>query len=121
MLFRSALLAILALTPWRGQRRRGAGTEAQAADLRPARRWLARMERELAKNGLPRSPTETLEAYAASLQRRGSLPEALAIAFVAYQDVRFGGHPLDATRLSRLEQGLAAAQQCFAPMRSTTN
>lgn len=110
-----ALLALLAAVPrWsRGMRR--TKTEVQAADLRPARRWLARIESELARQGAARPAMATLEVYVAWLRQRGPVPPELAGAFAAYQDVRFGGRAFDREREAKMEQGLAAAQQWSTP------
>ncbi len=110
-----AVLALLAVVPWRSRGQRRAGNDVRAADLRPARRWLARIEAELARQGASRPATATLEAYADLLARRGGLPDAIAAAFAAYQDVRFGGRTFDQEREAQMERGFTAAQQWSAP------
>jgi hypothetical protein len=104
------LLAVLAgpsLLPRRRQR-----LPALPREVRPARALLDRILAELHQRGLPRPSGQTLEQYATALPQ--SAP-ALAAAFAAYQEVRFGNRPLDAGREERLRNGLAAARALGKP------
>ena len=65
--------------------------------------------RALARCGLRRLPGQTLERFAAELDRRGRLDPAVAAAFTAYQEVRFGGRSFDDEHARALEQGVRAA------------
>lgn len=78
---------------------------------RTARRLLAQLLQALAKAGHRRPRGTTLELFAGALQVRERLPAAVGDAFLAYQEVRFGGRPLDALRRGRLLLGVAAAEQ----------
>ena len=69
----------------------------------------ARLMRALARCGLRRLPGQTLERFAAELDRRGRLDPAVAAAFTAYQEVRFGGRSFDDEHARALEQGVRAA------------
>lgn len=105
-----ALLLAMLSTLAPSRRRRPAAT-ALPDRARTARRWLLRIQKELAARGAPRGPQQTLEEYATQLQRRcGALP-ALQLAFAAYQQVRFGGRALDAEREAALRRGLESALQ----------
>jgi hypothetical protein len=98
------------------RRRRGllpAAGHAAPAAARPARRFLMRILRALARAGHPRPARVTLERY---LDMLAPVPEseraAIGTAFRAYQEVRFGARPLDAERRARFVAGLAAARRC---------
>ena len=84
----------------------------RSAAARPApkaRRALQRLLRALARSGLRRVPGQTLERFAAEIDRRGRLDPAVAAAFTAYQEVRFGGRSFDDDHAHALEQGVRAA------------
>lgn len=102
-----SLLFVLWLYPARRSTARLAAAPSSAAQR--ARRLLAQILRELAHRGMPRRHGQTLEQFAAELADRQRLPEPLAAAFRAYQEVRFGGRPFDAARLQALHAGAAAA------------
>ena len=101
-----ALLLMLAvassLLPARRSERRGA--EAVMVP-KSARRALGRLLQALAAAGLPRARRQTLEAYAAEMAKAGRLLPSVKAAFLAYQEVRFGGRAFDAER----ERSLVAA------------
>lgn len=86
------------------QRRRARGTE-QAPVSKSARRALGRLLQALAAGGQPRGRGQTLEAFAADMTSAQRLLPSVSAAFLAYQEVRFGGRPFDAER----ERLLAAA------------
>ncbi|GAB4152209.1 MAG: hypothetical protein Fur0037_20980 [Planctomycetota bacterium] len=88
----------------RRQERRPGRTEAAGC-----RRWLIRIEKELAARGLPRDRGETLESYARARFPRG-VPGEIRAAFEAYQEVRFGGRKFDAKRETSMRGGLSAAR-----------
>lgn len=102
------LTLALALRPLR-RGRADAPAQALASPIRRARRLLAQLLKQLATAGHPRHRGETLEAFARTLRRAQVLEPAIAAAFTAYQDVRFGGHEFDAARQRALQHGLAAA------------
>jgi hypothetical protein len=104
------LLAVLAGPSLLPRRRRR--LPALPREVRPARALLDRILAELHQRGLPRPSGQTLEQYALALPQ--SAP-ALAAAFAAYQEVRFGNRPLDAGREERLHKGLAAARTLGKP------
>lgn len=71
---------------------------------REARRLLDRLLEELARRGHPRPPRRPLALFAAECRARGAEhAEMIVDAVAAYQEVRFGGRPLDAGRRRRLE------------------
>lgn len=101
-----ALALLLAVLPRRAPRR----VQATRVDVTPkARRALQRLLRALARSGLRRVPGQTLERFAAEIDRRGRLDPAVAAAFTAYQEVRFGGRSFDEAHALALEQGVRAA------------
>lgn len=108
-------LAALAFAPRpdrgvRGPRAAGALPE----EVRPARRQLQRLLRELASAGATGRPGRTLEQFAQELAAAGSptapIAGLVADAFAAYQEVRFGGRPYDTAREARLQQAIDAAR-----------
>ncbi len=104
------LLAAIATTLWPTRRRRSHGVAPAATPhLRGARRQLQRLLRALADIGCPRASGETLEAFAQRLAAHHGPDPAIAAAFLAYQEVRFGGRPFDEERERRLLDGVAAA------------
>jgi hypothetical protein len=110
-----ALAALLWLRRLRPPRR-AAGGQARPpdspAELR-AQRLLRKLVNALAARGRPRAPGQTLEAYAAALASGGGAGldlGALHAAFTAYQEVRFGGRPLDGERERALRAALAGCR-----------
>jgi transglutaminase-like putative cysteine protease len=103
------LLLVLgsALVPW--PRAASKATTTVAVD-RTARRLLGQLLQALAQSGHRRARGATLERFAAALRAEQRLPAAVADAFLAYQEVRFGGRQLDATHRERLQLGIAAAE-----------
>ena len=78
--------------------------------VRPARRWLLSILRELTNAGRPRPPGVTIEQHALALDRTGSLPTQLRAAFQAYQEVRFGGRKWSDEHEEHMRRGLTAAR-----------
>lgn len=108
------LLALaVALRPLRRQQV-GAAHQGATTPIRRARRLLAQLLKQLAAAGHPRERGQTLEAFARRLRRAQVLEPAIASAFTAYQDVRFGGHGFDAVRQRALRHGVAAATDLAA-------
>jgi transglutaminase-like putative cysteine protease len=98
-------------------RRRGAAPAGSTAhegglpdpEQRTARGLLERLLAELGRIGRPRSRGESLEGYAAALAADERVPAARVwVAFHAYQEVRFGGQTLDASRRVALESAIDA-------------
>jgi hypothetical protein len=102
------LTLAVALRPLR-RGRADAPAQGLASPIRRARRLLAQLSKQLAAAGHPRHRGQTLEAFARTLRSAEVLEPAIAAAFTAYQDVRFGGHEFDAARQRALQHGLAAA------------
>lgn len=106
----AVLLALVAVPTLRRGGRRPRAPELPR-ELKPARALLDRLLSALRERGFPRLPGHTLEQYLASLRTSSAGPEPVATAFAAYQEVRFGGSPFDATREQHLQAGLAAARE----------
>jgi hypothetical protein len=104
-----ALLLVLLGGPNLLPRRSRQRSAAVPREARPARALLNRILAELQARGRPRPAGQTLEQYGTALARAGAGPE-LEQAFAAYQEVRFGGRPLDGPREERLRRGLSAAR-----------
>lgn len=79
--------------------------------IQTARRLLVRILRTLSEAGHLRSRGQTLEQFSAILRSRDRLEPAVNAAFVAYQEVRFGGRQYDVSRETVLLAGLEAATQ----------
>lgn len=103
---------------WRRSERVTSGPIPVTGDARSARKLLQRLLAQLAAEGHPRLPGETIERYVARLRARGiggaaptigedgsTAVRMLADAFAAYQEIRFGGRPFDAVRRQRLTGG----------------
>jgi hypothetical protein len=82
---------------------------------RSAQRLLAELLHALGKGGDQRTRGETLETFAHSLATRQRLLPEFRAAFAAYQEVRFGGRPLDAERVLVMQRAIARARQLTAP------
>lgn len=107
-----ALLAAIASTLWpTGPARRAPVPVPPIA--RSARRLLARLLRALDAAGHARGGA-TLERFAQDLAARHRLLPEIAAAFATYQEVRFGGRPLDDARTATLQRGVAAAEAMLA-------
>ncbi len=105
-----ALLLAIASTLWpAGPARPGAAAMPPVA--RNARRLLSRLLRALGAAGHGRRPGETLESFARTLAERGRLLPEVQAAFLAYQEVRFGGRAFDDARALVLQQGIVAAER----------
>lgn len=110
-----ALLSLLTVTRLRPRRHGTArGTAAPITpEIHAARRALQKILTALSQHTRPRTPGETLEAYAAELERDGELGidlDAVQTAFEAYQAIRFGGYALDPIYRDELRAGLRAAR-----------
>ena len=91
----------------------GPNKERKTPDCIRVRRLLDQILKILARRGHPKNHRATLEQYLGNLRYYEvdiDLP-ALAHAFHAYQEVRFGGMRLDEARDSRLAAGLATAEE----------
>lgn len=97
---------LLAMTPRRAPRR---PTLTHARVTTRARRKLQKLMRALAHAGHHRSRGQTLEGFAEELHRRERLIPDVEAAFLAYQEVRFGGRDYDDQRAQTMEQGVRAA------------
>lgn len=104
-----AATIVWVLLPRRQPRREKAMTRRQASP--ELRRALQRLLQALAAAGHRRRPGDTLEQFADTLRRADRLPAAVAAAFRAYQESRFGGLPFDTMRKQEMRQGLLAAEQ----------
>ncbi len=101
------LAALMLLRPARVQRSTAPAT---TSDVKACRQLLLRLLQRLADAGHPRARNTSLEAYLAALQRvKGLDHDALAAAFRAYQDVRFGGRSFDENRRRALAAALGSA------------
>lgn len=103
------LALVVGIALWPASRGARSSPATESPRLRDARRQLQHVLRALADAGCRRRPGETLEAFAQELAGRQRLEPAVAAAFRAYQEVRFGGRPLDAARERQLALGRAAA------------
>jgi hypothetical protein len=101
-----AATLLFAALPRRAPRPRAAP---QSPTATKARRALQQLMRALAKAGHRRLPGQTLEGFAAELERQDRLDPAVAAAFAAYQEVRFGGRSYDSQRERALVAGARAA------------
>jgi len=105
----SSLLLVWFLIQWGPRRGRGVVPGVPATVLRPARRLLAKLLSGLASAGYRRAPGQSLESFLARLGGNGDR-QAIADAFAAYQELRFGARTFDEARRERLERGVAAAR-----------
>lgn len=78
---------------------------------RPARRLLGRLLRALADAGHLRTRSQTLESFARELRQLDRLLPEVNAAFIAYQEVRFGGRAFDAECERAMVLGVDAAQR----------
>lgn len=102
-------LLLLVLTQW--SRRPGVAAIGDAHTAPKGARWLlGRLLQALAAAGHRRQRGQSLEQLAGALPMP-AVRTAVADAFLAYQEVRFGEQPFDGTRRSRLQQGLAVAAE----------
>lgn len=106
----AALLAAVVILAVRPGRRLANAVAPERPELRVPRRLLAALLAELARAGHRRAPRQTLERFADELARHDRLLPEFAAAFVAYQEVRFGGRTWDTPRQSTLEAAHAAAR-----------
>ncbi|MEM7199550.1 MAG: transglutaminase domain-containing protein [Planctomycetota bacterium] len=107
-----AVLVVLRLRPFASARAGRPTTAALTGAAREARQQLNAMLTALRRRGLGRAPGATLERHLESLRPRPDLDwMAIAAAVRAYQDVRFGGRPLDAERRQHLAAGVRAARR----------
>ena len=104
----------------RAQRRLARGT-LHVQDPRPdqhrAHHLMEQLLKALRRAGLPRPQRMTMEQYLAALeQQHRELPfDALRTAIPAYQEVRFGTHPLDAGREQALREAILWARALPRP------
>jgi hypothetical protein len=83
----------------------------------PARRALAAILQQLDRHGLRRRRGETLGTLAARAAATLQFDQAaLADAFAAYEELRFGAHGWDAERAARLAAGAAALREAVAKL-----
>ena len=101
-----AATLVFAALPRRAPRPRASP---QSPTATKARRALQQLMRALAKAGHRRAPGQTLEGFAADLERQDRLDPAVAAAFAAYQEVRFGGRSYDSQREQAMVAGARAA------------
>ncbi|HEU4418646.1 MAG TPA: transglutaminase domain-containing protein [Planctomycetota bacterium] len=87
---------------------------------RPARRLLGRLLRALADAGHLRMRSQTIESFARELRRLDRLLPEVDAALLAYQEVRFGGHPFDAEHEKVMLLGLEAASRLQPLMTPST-
>jgi hypothetical protein len=111
-LLASLLVLALAASVWQRDRAPAAAPPPPVA--RSARRLLARLLQALTAAGHPRRG-RTLEAFARALAREQRLEPAVADAFLAYQQVRFGGRAFDGEHERRLRVGIEAAAAMVPP------
>ncbi|MCA8953148.1 MAG: DUF4129 domain-containing protein [Planctomycetes bacterium] len=90
-------------------RQPGAPEIVMPRSVRSARRLLVRILRALGARGHLRQRGETLEQFSAVLHARDRLAPAVAAAFRSYQEIRFGGFPLDDERERTLLSGIESA------------
>ncbi|MFK7740851.1 MAG: DUF4129 domain-containing transglutaminase family protein [Planctomycetota bacterium] len=103
-----AIAIVIALIPRRAREPLPIAATQATPELRRA---LQRVLRALARAGHTRPPRQTLEQFAERLAGQEQLPDEVASAFAAYQEVRFGGEPFGAQRIQRLRHGVRAAEQ----------
>ncbi len=125
--FRHAILAALAalatILLLRSPRRAFAPSlqAAESAVPAAARRLLAQLLHELAAAGHARPPGASLESLARTIAAQKNVPAAaIASAFAAYQEVRFGDLPFDAGRERTLSEAVAATRTWRLSSASTT-
>lgn len=115
-------ICLLALFLRNSAQRRRAGAALQVQDPRPdqhrAHHLMEQLLKALRRAGLGRSPRMTMEQYLAALeQQHRELPfDALRAAIPAYQEVRFGAHPLDPEREQALRQAILWARALPRPV-----
>lgn len=107
-----AAVLLLAAAPRRAPKR---PAPPKASIAPKARRALQRLMRALARAGHRRSYGQTLELFADELDGRDRLDPAVRAAFLAYQEVRFGGRAFDQARSLAMEQGIRAAADMRGP------
>jgi len=110
------LAIVVAMVQWPRRARRAPSYATITAETSAARRHLVRLLQALANVGHRRPSGATLEVFARSLAAQQRLPAAIDGAFLAYQQVRFGGRPFDDARQRSIDDGIAAA----AAMRPVT-
>lgn len=103
------LAIVVALVQVPRRRRRQKVLTSATAETSAARRHLVRLLQALAQAGHRRPSGTTLELFARSLAAEQRLPAAVDGAFLAYQQVRFGGRPFDDARQSSMDAGIEAA------------
>jgi hypothetical protein len=81
---------------------------------KPARRLLGRMLKALAEAGHVRTRSQTIESFARELRRLDRLLPEVDAAFLAYQEVRFGGRTFDDERERAMVLGVVAASRLRA-------
>lgn len=107
-----ALVVLVALTVAMLPRRRAeAPTPSAPPVARQARRLLLRLLRALADAGDVRARGQTLESFARDLAARERLLPEVESAFLAYQEVRFGGRSFDAARSATIERAVRAVRE----------
>jgi transglutaminase-like putative cysteine protease len=115
----AVLLALLGFAAWpRGAPR--PPSERVPATVRGATGALRRLLRELARHGHRRGARQTIESFARDLAARNALLPEIAAAFVAYQEVRFGGRVFDAARERVLRQACHACSRLAPPQSDAT-
>lgn len=99
--FAGLLFALNARRLWRTWRRQRLAARPERAPRAAATVWYERMTHDLARRGLPKSPTQTPSEFAATLQD-ASLRGSVAKFTEAYENARFGDARDDAGRLPEL-------------------
>lgn len=94
----AALLALLLLGWRRGPRPTATSEPAPTPAERSARRLLGLLLRELAAAGCPRQRGQTLEQHLQQVVAMQLPEQDVKLAYMAYQEVRFGGRSFDAPR-----------------------
>lgn len=101
-----AAVLLFAMLPRRAPR----PPERAYANVAPkARRALQKLMRALAMAGHRRGHGQTLELFANELDEHERLDPEVKAAFLAYQEVRFGGRTFDEQHAALMEQGIRAA------------
>lgn len=107
----AALLALLLLGWRRGPRPTAQSRPAPTAAERSARRMLGLLLRELAAAGCPRQRGQTLEQHLQQMVAMQLPEQHVKLAYMAYQEVRFGGRSFDATREQLLRTAIRSVEQ----------
>ena len=110
----ASIVLLWLFSRWRPRRRAARSQRAEERRLRPARELLERILEALAASSLARRKGESLEDYGLRLHlrtvpQRANTVDRIRDAFLAYQELRFGGRQWGDAHEERMRSGLDAA------------